>query len=71
MKMIQSLMGMCMIPYLQVIVLLLWILFVGHIQEFQCFHLMMVVYFWLPMEPRLAPQGRPTFMGPVGNLVIW
>jgi hypothetical protein len=25
----------------------------------------------LPMEPRLAPLGRPTLMGPIGNLVIW
>jgi len=53
---IQSFMGMCMIHFLQTAVLLLWILLVGHIQDFQYFHLMM------PMEPRLAPLGRPTVM---------
>ena len=47
--MIQSLMGICMIPFLQVTVLLLWI---QHIQEFQCFHLVMMIVF-----ASLVPHG--------------
>ena len=37
----------CKVPFRQITVLLLWILLVGHIQESQCFHLMMVVFTYL------------------------
>jgi hypothetical protein len=30
--------------------------------------MMTVCLLVLPMEPRLAPLGRPTLMGPIGNL---
>jgi hypothetical protein len=33
--------------------------------------MMTVCILLLPMEPRWAPLGRPTLMGPIGNLVIW
>ena len=49
-----------------------WILLVEHIQEFQCCHLMMVVFLLeLPMEPSLGSLGRPTVMGPIDTLVVW
>jgi hypothetical protein len=66
-------MGMCTIPFLQIIVLLLWIPTVGLSPSHQYYnlHLMMTVFLLLlAMEPRLAPLGRPTLMGPIGNIVI-
>jgi hypothetical protein len=30
--------------------------------------MMTVCLLLLPMEPRLVPLGRPTLMGPIGNL---
>jgi hypothetical protein len=58
--------------FLQAIVPLLWILSVGLIWKYMYLHLLMRVFLLcLPMEPRLAPHGRPTLMGPIGNLVIW
>jgi hypothetical protein len=62
---------MCMIPFLQIIVLLLWIPTVGlsPSHQYHNLYLMMTVcLLLLPMEPRLAPLGRPTLMGPIGNL---
>jgi hypothetical protein len=60
-----------MIPFLQILVLLLWIPTVGlsPSHQYHYLYLMMTVcLLLLPMEPRLAPLGRPTLMGPIGNL---
>jgi hypothetical protein len=58
---------------LQIIVLLLWISVVGLSPRHQYYnlHLMMIVFLLLlPMEPSLAPLGRPTLMGPIGNRLV-
>jgi hypothetical protein len=60
--------------FLHITVFLLWILKVGLNPSHQYYniHLMMALFLLLlPMEPRLAPLGRPTLMGPIGTLVIW
>jgi hypothetical protein len=59
-------------PSLQIIVLL-WIRTVGlrpSDQYYNLYLVMTVCLLLLPMEPRLAPLGRLTLMGPIGNLVI-
>jgi hypothetical protein len=49
---------------------LLWIPMIGLSHQSHSFHLMMTVFLLLlPMEPRLAPLGRPTLTGPISNLV--
>jgi hypothetical protein len=64
--MIQFPMGMCMIPFLHIIVLLLWILMVGlslMSQQYHNLHLMMTVFLLLlPMEPRLARAPHFDFL---------
>jgi hypothetical protein len=74
----QSPMGMCTIPSLQMIVLLLCIPMVG--LRVRVIRVLLSSshgdsvssVLLLRMEPRLAPLGRPTLTtGPIGNLAIW
>jgi hypothetical protein len=57
----------------QTIVPLLWILLVGLIGlDESVFNLLMRVFLvFLAMEPRLAPLGRPPFLGPIGNNLVF
>jgi len=52
-------MGMCTLSSLQIAVLLRWILLVGHIQEFQCFHLMMRVSFLVAQGAEVGSSRAP------------